>query len=246
MSSMSYLAPLACALCCLSGPGQAARPGSYLHHLAPGPDGAPRHHVEAYTPQPGDLVFFDDHNRKWEFLYKVCGSGPPFHSGIVFALPDGTPGLLESGPDDTLWVRLLDGVPRLQTFKGDIWVRKVRRPLTKEQSACLTEFALAQDGKRYALGRLLLQGTPVKCRGHLRCNVFGKTRLDRSAWLCSELVVAAGTAVGLFDPHVHHANAIYPRDIVVDNARYDIGGTFHPAARWTAWPDQVPESFTPR
>jgi hypothetical protein len=242
-SALGSLVWLTCLLC---GSPAADRPGSYLHRLAPGPDGQWRHRVDVYVPRPGDLVFFDDHSRKWEALYRWRGSGPPFHSGIVFALPDGSPALLEAGPDDTLWVEILDAVPRLQSFQGDIWVRQLRRPLCPEKSAELTAFALRQQGKRYALGRLLLQGTPIRCRGERRCKWWGKTRLDRCSWLCSEVVVAAGTVAGLFDPRVHFANAIYPRDIIFDDKYADLGATWHEAARWTAWPDQPIESFVPR
>jgi len=196
-------------------------------------------------PQPGDLVFFDDHNKKWGVLYKLVGSGPPFHSGLFFALPDGTPAILESGPDDTMWVRIMPFPSRLQEFKGDVWVRQVKQPLTPEQNARLTDWALKQEHKRYALGRLLLQGTPIRCRNPLQQSLFGATYLDRSCWLCSELVVAGGTVAGLFDPRVHYANAIYPRDIIFDT-KYDLSHVFHEARYFSASPDRLPPGKIPR
>ena len=53
----------------------------------------------------------------------------------------------------------------------------------------LSKFALAQDGKRYAIFRLLLQGTQFRNRGPLRELFLASTELDRSSWICSELVV---------------------------------------------------------
>jgi hypothetical protein len=200
--------------------------------------------IEPYCPHEGDIVLFDDHNKFWFYMYKLVGSGMPDHSGIVVNLPDGRPAILESGPDDGkligLRVGLLDPVPRLEEFllqyHGTIYVRRLKAPLSQEQSNRLTDFALAQDGKRYALGRLLLQATPCRCRSGLRAKYFASTYMDRSGWLCSELVVAAGTAAGLFDPRIHHANRIYPLDMF-DDKTYDLSGTWFPPAVWSPTPD---------
>jgi len=224
--------------------------GSYIHRLVKSPDNIYRPQTEAYQPQPGDMVFYDDYNTKWGMLYAYVGSGPPFHSGIFFRKPDGSMAVVESGPDDSHYVFVLDAVPRLNQFqrdfsKGDIWIRRVKTPLSKEASERLTEFCLAQEGKEYALGRLLLQGTPVRCRGHFRCKWFGKTDINRDRWLCSELVVAAGTVAGLFDPNVCHSNSIYPRDII-DNHKYPIGHIWEDAALWRPSPEPLQRSLIPR
>jgi hypothetical protein len=159
----------------------------------------------------------------------------PDHSGIICRLPDGRLAILESAPDDGklagMFVRLLVVSPRLHQFQGTICVRQVRQPHGKEQSARLTKFALAQEGKRYAVCRMLLQGTPFRCRTGLRAKLFGRTYLDRWSWFCSELVVAAGTTAGLFDPHIHQANRMYPRDMLYDD-HYDLSSTWYPAAVW--------------
>jgi hypothetical protein len=225
---------LALAACLLSGPGPKAVEGSFLHPIEGGP-------ATVYVPQEGDIVLYDDHNPTWIKLYHMVGSDMPDHSGIVFRLPDGRPALLESAPDDGklagMYVRILHALPRLHQFQGTIYIRQLKVPLSPEQSEKLTEFALAQEGKRYALGRMLLQATPFRCRSGWRARFFGKTDLNRSAWLCSELVVAAGTAAGLFDPHVHHANRIYPRDLIYDD-HYDLSQTWHEARVWTPSPEQ--------
>jgi hypothetical protein len=199
----------------------------------------PHLHVEAYTPREGDMVFFDDHSTMWKVLYKMAGTDMPDHTGIVVTLPDGRPALLEAGPDDGRlagpYIRLVEATARISTYPGTLWVRRLKTPLTKEQSARLTEFALAQEGKRYAVCRLLLQGTPFRCRGPVRDKLFGGTDLNRCSYLCAELVVAAGTSIGLFDPKIHHANSIYPHDIF-DDKTYDLSKTWYPAGLWSPTP----------
>jgi hypothetical protein len=212
---------------------------SYLYTRKPGPNGTVQTCVEPYVPHEGDMALFDDHSSFWLPLYHLVGSDMPDHSGMFVRLPDGRMALLESGPDDGklcgLYVALLDALPRLHQCAGTIYIRRVKHPLTPEQSARLTEFALKHLGDRYALGRLLLQCTPFRARGPVRIALFGKTDLDRHAWLCSELVVGAGTAAGLFDPRIEKANAIYPRDLIY-NDHYPLGDTWEDAGVWSGCP----------
>jgi hypothetical protein len=199
------------------------------------PKGKIASEVVAYAPREGDLVFYDDRNPAWMVLFAYAGTGPPLHMGIVVKKTDGSLAVLEAGPDDTVWVKLLDLDTRLpqfhKDFKGTITIRRCKKELSAEQSKALTKFAKAQEGKRYAVGRLLLQGTSLRSRGPVRELVLGKTHLDRDSWICSELSVAAGTVAKLFDPKVVHANVAYPRDLV-DNARHDLSACWHDAAAW--------------
>ena len=114
---------------------------------------------------------------------------------------DGTLAVLEAGPDDTIWVTIKDIHTRLPKFledyPGTITIRRCKQALSAEKSAALTKFALAQDGKRYAILRLLIQGTKFSFRGPIREMFLARTDLDHSTWICSELVVAAGTVAGL-------------------------------------------------
>lgn len=192
--------------------------------------------VRAYEPREGDLVFYDDRDVVWSALFAYAGTGSPLHMGIVVRKPDGKLAVLEAGPDDTVWVKLLDIDKRLPQFqedfkKGMIRIRRCKKALGEEESKALTKFAAAQDGKRYAVGRLVLQATPFRERGMKDEVAKGKTILDRDSWICSELAVAAGTVAKLFDPEVVHSTVAYPRDLV-DNARYDLSGNFHDAAVW--------------
>ena len=198
-------------------------------------NGALEQEIRAYEPCEGDLIFYDDHDVVWSALFAYAGTGSPLHMGIVFKKPNGKLAVLEAGPDDSIWVKLLDIDKRLsqfqKDFKGLIRIRRCRKMLAEEESKALTKFAVAQDGKRYAVGRLLLQGTPFRERGPKDDMAKGKTILDRDSWICSELSVAAGTVAKLFDPKVVHSTIAYPRDLI-DNARYDLSKTWHDAAVW--------------
>ena len=209
-----------------------SNPAGYLTATTKGPGGMVQKHVIPYRPREGDLVFYDDHHPLWTVLFIWAGSGPPLHMGIVVKRPDGSPAILEAGPDDKLKVYIFDPAPRLKEFKGTITIRRCKASLKKEPSAAMTQFALAQEGKPYAVIRLLLQGTWFRCRGPIRELFLAHTYFDRWSWICSELAVAAGTKGGLFNPNVVRANVTYPRDIV-DNRRFNLGRVWHDAETWS-------------
>jgi hypothetical protein len=228
----------ACWLCTLAAAAQppAAPAGSYLWTFSPGRDGAVETHVEPYHPQAGDIVLFDQHSRIWDGGLKMCGSGPPDHSGVVVLLPTGEPVIMEVAADDGLLaglpVALFDTQARLEHYEGTVWIRQLKTPPSEEQSARMTDFALTQMGKGYAAGRFLLQLTPFRARGSIRGRLFGKTQLERRRWICSELVVATEVAGGLFDPARFPANGIYPLDLLEDRT-YDLSDNWRPGAVWS-------------
>jgi hypothetical protein len=222
---------LVCSAALLGG-GDKDAPSGYLHG---GKSGEDKKFV-SYEPREGDLIFYDDKSIFWTALFVWAGSGPPLHIGIVVKKVDGTLAVLEAGPDDSVHVDLLDLAKRLpqfdKDFRGTITIRRCKKELTKPQSEALTKFAMEQQGKRYAILRLLLQGTNFSCRGPIRELFLADTVLDRSSWICSELSVAAGTVAELF-PKTVKANVTYPRDIV-DNRRHDLSRIWHDAAVWSA------------
>jgi hypothetical protein len=217
----------------VAGLGQASGEKDYgylVSAAAKGEKAAPH----AYHPKEGDLVFYDDHSPFWTVLFLWAGTGPPLHAGIVVKKDDGPLAVLEAGPDDTIWVNILDLGTRLRQFDkdfhGTITIRRVKQELTPEKSEELTKFAKAKDGKRYAIIRLLIQGTRFRFRGPIRELFLARTDLDRSSWICSELVVAAGTVAGLF-PDTVKSNVTYPLDIV-NNRRHDLSRIWHDAETW--------------
>src|SRR5688572_8676214 len=95
---------------CVGGPAEAIPRTGYL---VPTNVNGKRSEASLYSPKEGDLVFFDDRNPYWTILFLWAGTGPPLHVGMVVKKDDGKLAVLEAGPDDTLWVKLLDLEPRL-------------------------------------------------------------------------------------------------------------------------------------
>jgi hypothetical protein len=216
-------------------PLPAEAPVGYLWFYRADDNWPARKEVVPYQPREGDLIFFDDQSKFWTFLYAIARTAPPFHVGIVVKRPDGQLAVLEAGPDDTLHVYVLDLVPRLQTFLGVLQVRRCKVVLSPEQSARLTAFAVTQEGKHYAVWRLLLQGTPCKTRGGLWRHKLAKTRFERNRWLCAEIAVTAAELVGLMDPNVIKGTNTYPLDII-DDHMYALLPVYEEYAYWAPLP----------
>ncbi len=185
---------------------------------------------EVYEPRDADIVLYDDRSALLTRIYRLVGTDSPLHAGIVFRKPDGAYALLEAGAHGVPRVRVLDIDKRLHDYKGTVLVRRLKTRLNEEQSKKLTEFCLAQEGKSYAVLRLMLQGTPLRPHGWLN-PVLGKTSLERDRWICSELVVAGATAAGVLNPKDYHANAIYPHDLAYDE-QVNLSAFYEPPALW--------------
>ncbi|HZZ77167.1 MAG TPA: hypothetical protein VFE62_01530 [Gemmataceae bacterium] len=191
--------------------------------------------VAPYWPQPGDIVVYDNDSKLFHLMFKLASTSPPTHAAMVIARADGTPALLElaGARTATASVCIMDVEQRFKTYPGDVMVRRIRQPLTAEQSRDLTKFAESQVGKRFALWRCVLLGTPFCPRQGMRREYFGHTYASRHRWFCSELVVAAGASAGLFDGTRYPANATVPRDLAVDELM-DLSSQYFPPAPWTA------------
>jgi hypothetical protein len=231
----------------LSGSVEGACPGgSFLYQPAFCIDDVVRLPVEAYLPQPGDLMLRLDRSWFWRITHHMALAFDPNGSGIVFARPDGSLAVLEAGPNDTLWVGTPDLLPHLREYanEGTVWIRKRCVPLTPDESCRLTAFALAQDGKRFALGRLAGQLTPFRSRGPVRTYfVGGPHGGDRCSYFCSELVCEACVAAGLLDSARTRPAATYPCDLFFGkslnpfiNSHLDVNAGWCPPARWTYCP----------
>ena len=242
-------------VCCLLGAavslGTAHAPPageSYLYQPAFAIDYELREPAVPYCPQPGDLFLCSGFELWAKVGHWAAGTGAPQHSGIVFARPDGRMALLEGGPHNSLRCHVLDVVPELQSYavRERVWIRRRRAPLTAEQSARLTAFALANEGKRFALVRLLGQLTPLRSRGAWRTAYVGGPHGDRCSYFCSELVTEACVAAGLLDPTTTRPAATYPRDLFFGRSsnpyidRHLGMSAWDPPARWTLCPGTEP------
>jgi hypothetical protein len=217
---------------------------SYLYQPAFAMDHVLREPCAVYSPQPGD-IFLATGREMWAKLgHWAAFTGAPQHCGIVFAWPDGGLALLEAGPHNTLHCRIGDLVPQLQSYAGyeRVWIRCRRAPLTPEQSAALTAFAISVEGTRFALLRMFGQLTPFRSRGPWRTSFLGGPHGDRCSYYCAELVMEACVAAGLVDPSTTRPAATYPRDIFFGRSRnpyldkhLDLCD-WHAPARWTLCP----------
>lgn len=196
-----------------------------------------------YQPEPGDIILYDDDNKFFHFLFKLARTAPPTHTAMVIAGSDGKPALLElTGPKViTARVTIMDIDERFRAYPGTIMVRKIREPLSPQQSRDLTQFAESQVGKPFAFPRIFLIGTPFCPRHGLRKELFGATYLNRNRWFCSELVVAGCATAKILDGRRCFGNATYPHDLAVDQ-RLDLSAKYHPPVVWTwdATPSAVP------
>jgi hypothetical protein len=231
---------------CSAGPDGERPAASFLYQPAFCIDEELRGPAEAYVPQPGDIMLRLDGSVFWRVTHYMALAFDPNGSAIVFARPDGSLAVLEAGPDDTMWVGTRDLLPHLKDYAdaGKVWVRKRRVPLTADESRRLTEFALAQDGKRFALQRLGLQLTPFRTRGPIRTYFVGRPHGGaRLSYFCSELVSEACVAAGLLDPERTRPSATYPHDLFYGrsfnpfiDSHLDVNAGWFPPARWTDCP----------
>jgi hypothetical protein len=203
-----------------------------------------------WVPQPGDIFVCTGREMWAKVGHWAAGTGAPQHSGIVFLRPDGQPALLEAGPNNSLHCHAMDLIPELQGYSTHerVWIRRRRVPLTEEQSAALTAFALAVEGKPFALWRMFGQLTPFRCRGS-RTECTGGPHGIRYSYFCSELATEACVAAGLLDPATTRPAAMYPRDLFfgrstnpyidehLDMSEWD------PPARWTLCPGTEPKNI---
>jgi hypothetical protein len=230
------------------GAGKPAPCGSYLWRPAYCEDQVLRGPSRAYSLQPGDIIMSADGSVFWKLMHNLAGTSHPTHSMIAFRMPDGRMAILEGGPHDTLKCRVLDALPHLLSYEneGRVWIRARAVPLTAEQSARLTEFAMATDERRFALGRLAQQLTIFRTRGPLRTAIMGKPQgLERSSYFCSELVCEACVYAGILDARTTRPSATYPRDLFMDrslnpylNKHLKLAPAWDPPARWTSNPDR--------
>jgi hypothetical protein len=230
-----------CALLALVPEQTPCHPPACLMEAAFSLDKELRGQAVPYDLQPGDIFLATDIATWAQIGHALAGGTGVHHSGIIFQRSNGELGLLEAGPFNSNWVETPSPWRQLvrHTERGDrIWIRRPKVPLTPEQSAALTKFAEAQDGKPFAWGRIIRQITPFRARGPFT-SVLGKPHGDRPKWYCTEMVCEAMIAAGLVDPAVMRPAATYPRDLFFGrstNAFLDrnlpINDVWEPPARW--------------
>lgn len=230
-----------CGLLAAGGNGSASDTG-YLCAPAYAIDDEVRGPVHCYVPQPGDIYMSTDRSWIINAGHRLAWSGQPNHSGIVIALPDGTPAILEGGPFNGLKIEIVDlyyDFFHHEERTEKCWIRARKTPLTKEQSAELTAWAIAQNGKPFACRRMLRQMTPFRTRGPLRTYVMGTPHDERDRYFCAELVMEACVHIGALPAETTRPSATYPEDMFFDksknlflNTHFTLADGWQPPARW--------------
>jgi hypothetical protein len=225
----------------ISGSHRASGAGC-LFQTVTRPDDEIRGPISPYHPQPGDIFLSTDHLLIARMGHKLAGASSPHHSGLIIMRPDGSLATLESGPHDTLWVKVLDLQENLGKYEDEgetIWIRRRKTPLTAEQSRRLTDFAMSQNGKLFAWGRVIGQLTPFRSRGPWTSSIGGPHG-NRVSYFCSELVLETLVAAGLLDPSRTRPAATYPCDLFYGkssnsfiNDNLDINASWEPPAPWS-------------
>lgn len=227
--------PLAALMLAL-GPGAPTgpdAPGGYLYDPAFSVDYELRSPARAYVPQPGDIYLATEDWFIARFGHFLVHSGAPHHSGIVFQMPDGRLALLEAGPDNTLYMRILDLIPQISHYSDTkrVWIRQRAVPLTPEQNRRLTAFALAAADRHFAAVRMVKENSQLlHAKGPIRTPLFGRPRAAhfnpdcpepsmRKKYFCSELVTEACVAAGLMDPNTSRPTSMYPRELFFGTSR---------------------------
>jgi hypothetical protein len=199
-----------------------------------------------YHPQAGDIFLSSDQLRIAVVGHMLVGSQGVHHSGLIILRPDGRPATLEAAPHHVRWIRVLDiddNMRRYQEEGNSVWIRQRKTPLTAEQSKLLTEFAMNQDGKKFAWERVMMQVTPFRARSHLRNTSMGEPHGERRRYFCSELALETLLAAGLLDPERTRPSATYPGDLFYGasdnsfiNENLQINEFWEPPARWSLSP----------
>lgn len=244
----------------VSSPAPPCSDNGFLYQPAFSVDHELRCPAHPYMPQPGDIYLSSEEWFLARLGHKLCRSGAPHHSGIIFAMPDGRMALLEGGPDSTLFVRILDLIPQMTFYanRQRVWIRQRCKPLTEEQSKRLTAFALAAADRPFAAVRMVLQVGPLKTKGLIRTPLskgpyaacFDPCDPEpsmRKKYFCSELVTEACVAACLFDPVTSRPTSTYPRNLFFGDSRVPYlhkhldMSDWLPPARWTPCPGTEPD-----
>ncbi|MFO0880914.1 MAG: hypothetical protein U0840_26615 [Gemmataceae bacterium] len=219
----------------LAGPGPCEPLGTLWNRQEPWVCGG----GTPYHPQEGDLVFFTSTSPLFGIVFGVGRTSHPYHVGMVVRDRSGQLVIFEAGGTQEYLVVLKPIVERMTDYVTKrsyrrIWVRRIREPLTPEQSLCLTQFAHAQEGKSFAccfrMAAHALPGRPLI-----------PTHPNQHGWFCAELVSETMRVMGLCSAGHMVPHKTTPRDLFYD--RRDISCGWHAPETWSA--DELPPRAGP-
>ncbi len=194
-----------------------------------------------YTPREGDLLLLTSRDKIYTIVWRLAGTGHPYHSMILVRRSTGELEALEVGGGTSHSVTLRLVPERLtalfQAYHGKdpaAWVRQRRTPLTPEQSARLTAFAEGQLGKRFTPTREFLALVPTRGR------TYRSGDPKQADWFCSELVATAIEQAGLLPPGaIANPGRLTPRHFHFDQD-INLTAEWEPPVRWTGTANPPP------
>ncbi len=166
-------------VCAQTAPGEAC---GYLWYR--NPEG---NQCVPWVPQEGDIVLMSHRGERQSWVYHIGRSGHPFHAALIIRQATGNLTMLEAGGSEDMRVTQLPIGYRMGKYfqyhdSPVAWVRRIKRPVTPEQSVRMARFGNTQLGKPFAsawrMWPMVLPTRPMP-----------STRPDQSSWYCSELVL---------------------------------------------------------
>lgn len=217
-------------------------PAGYVYRPAVDLHPVPRPPAVRYVPQPGDVLLLSDPDPLFNVLYVIARSGKPGHCAVVVTMPDGRPGVLESGFSFTPWTRVTPLDYWVNLYAGHVWVRRREVPLTPEQDRRLAEFAAAADGGKYDTKKFANQLTFFRARNPVVTRFVGKPVGPGEQYVCVQVVVEALVYAGLVDADTARPRATYAQDLFYDRSRNPYIDR-HPPMAGRGWGE--PQLWTP-
>lgn len=197
----------------------AEAPWGYLYQPAVDLHPVPRPPAVPYAPKAGDVLLLSDPDTLFDVLYVIARNGKPGHCALVVTMPDGRPGMLESGFSFTPFTRLTPLDYAINLYAGNVWVRPREVPLTPDQDRRLTEFAAAADGGAYNTRKFANQLTFFRSRNPVVTRFAGKPVGIGHEYTCVQIVVEALVYAGLVDGRTARPSATYAQDLFYDRSR---------------------------
>ncbi len=220
----------------------AEAPSGYLYCPAVDLNPVPRGTAVKYAPKAGDILLLSDPDPLFNVLYVFARSGKPGHCALVVTMPDGRPGVLESGFSFTPYTRVTPLDYCMNLYAGHIWVRSRETPLTPEQDRRLTEFAMTAEGGKYNLPSFASQLTLFRSRNPIVTRFVGKPVGPGHKYVCVQIVVEALVHAGLVDAKTARPKATYAQDLFYDRSRNPYIDR-HPPLAGRGWGE--PQLWTP-
>jgi hypothetical protein len=193
-----------------------------------------------WKPEVGDILFMTSPDPGQTITYALARTWHPFHIAIIARRSNGELGIFESGGGGDLRVTFRPILGRLGAYdmfaeRRFTWARRIRRPLTPEQSRLITTLAEPQIDKPFVpysrLAWFWLPGHPAP----------RPTRFDQDKWFCSDVIVAVLNEANVLPKGQFEPGSTTPRELFTDCPGKDISQIYHAPLPWSLNLSRPPE-----